>query len=121
MGGSHPSSSSICNAGKEWGIATFLSLGERLVSKAMLCPVQGVPVLPSVNISGGDSMGTSFLYTSIIQRTEAAYIKNTLQVCYKRFIRARCLRQHLVFCCDPMLLQSTNPQVLPVQRQAMPR
>jgi hypothetical protein len=34
MGVTHPSSISIGDPGKEWGIATFLSLGERLVSKA---------------------------------------------------------------------------------------
>ena len=61
MGINHPSGilNLLCRLGK--GIATFLSLGERLVFKAVLCPAQGVPVLPLVNISGGDSMGTSFL------------------------------------------------------------
>ena len=61
MGINHPSSTLnlLCRLGK--GIATFLSLGERLVFKAGLCPAQGVPILPSVNISGGVSMGTSFL------------------------------------------------------------
>src|SRR5688572_30708114 len=66
MGINHPSStlSLLCRLGM--GTATFLSLGERLVFKAMLCPAQGVPFLPLVNISGGDSMGTSFLYGTII-------------------------------------------------------
>ncbi len=43
-------------------------------------------------------MGTSFLYVSIIQRTEAAYIKNTLQVRYKRIIAFYDQKDDLISC-----------------------
>jgi hypothetical protein len=42
-------------------------------------------------------MGTSFLYVFIIQQTEAAYIKNTLQVCDKRFIQVRLRKIYVVY------------------------
>jgi hypothetical protein len=100
MGGSHPSSIQsfftivITNFGKEWGCYLTIvrrTSGFQSEGRAELCPVQGVPVLPSANISGGVSMGTSFLYAFIIQRTKDLYIKKTLQDCYKSFILLRCL------------------------------